>query len=317
MTTSAPLVSVIIAAYEAADTLERCVASVLAQTHENLEIIIIDDKSTDRTVQVAESLLNQDTRIKLVKKEKNSGPGATRNKGLDIAQGEWIMIVDSDDTITPERTEKMLTAARNYNADIVFDNLLYIPIGKDETTGYAYLPDQCGAFGDLPFETYIISNSSVYPLKNLGFLKPFFTRKLLSENNIRYDETLKVGEDSLLIFDIFAAGATAYLIEDKGYHYYKSKNSISAVFDADRIKSLRDAFQGCYERNEDNLTYDQREAFKDLVKDLDMRLNAKLKFGDMKFGEILSAFKAFLKQKQERTYLYREFRHRMKKLILG
>ena len=90
------LVSVIIPAYNAADVLERCVRSVLAQTYARFEVLLVDDGSRDGTPELADALAREDGRVRVVHKE-NGGVSSARNAGLDEARGEWLTFVDADD----------------------------------------------------------------------------------------------------------------------------------------------------------------------------------------------------------------------------
>ena len=112
-----PLISIIVPAYNIAEYLPRCLDSILNQTYNNLEIIVISDGSTDGTNQVIENYAAQDSRIVPVFKE-NTGVSDTRNRGLDIAKGEYIGFVDGDDFIEPEMYERLLKNAIEYDADI-------------------------------------------------------------------------------------------------------------------------------------------------------------------------------------------------------
>ena len=182
-TNGTPEFSIILAAYNAAETLERCIKSIQAQTLQNFEIVICDDKSGDNTLALARNLAQQEGRIKIIEKSENSGPAGARNAALDQAAGEWIVIVDSDDSIAPQRLEKMKEAAENNAAEIVFDNLVYHPAGG--AGEYPYLPHTLTIFGPLSFETYAASSTVNNPLPNLGFLKPMIRREVLEKNAIR------------------------------------------------------------------------------------------------------------------------------------
>ncbi len=308
-----PEFSVIVAAYNAADTLEHCIKSIQAQTVRDIEIIIADDKSQDGTLALARKLSQDDKRIIVIEKSENSGPAGARNAALEAATGEWIVVVDSDDGIDPARLEKMREAAVQNDADIVFDNLVYHPVGNAQE--YAYLPDTLTIFGNLPFETYAASSTVSNPLPNLGFLKPVLRRSLLEQNGIRYDENLRIGEDSLLIFSLFATGAKAWLMREPFYHYYKNKNSISAVFDAEKIRKMAEALKIFLTKNGRILKPQDRSAVESLEKDLRLRLKAREVFGDMSFASLRETCALAYKDREIRTYLYRELRQQIKKII--
>ncbi|CAN5539254.1 glycosyltransferase family 2 protein [soil metagenome] len=99
---SAPKFSIIMAAYQRAHTLPRALASVLAQTTSNWEVVVVDDGSTDATEAIVSALAATDTRIRYVKHERNRGVTAAKNTGFDHARGEWLMTLDSDDEIVPQ-----------------------------------------------------------------------------------------------------------------------------------------------------------------------------------------------------------------------
>lgn len=112
------LISVIIPVYKVEEYLDECVASVIAQTYSNLEIILVDDGSPDNCPQMCDVWAERDNRIKVIHK-KNGGLSNARNVGIDAASGKYIAFVDSDDYIKPEMMEKLLTELMRTDADIV------------------------------------------------------------------------------------------------------------------------------------------------------------------------------------------------------
>lgn len=112
-----PLISVIIACYNIAEYIGRCLDSVLAQTYENLEIIVVDDGSTDDSGAICDKYATDDSRIKVIHKE-NQGLGPARNSGMKIATGEYIAFVDGDDFIEPYMYECMMASIKNYNVQL-------------------------------------------------------------------------------------------------------------------------------------------------------------------------------------------------------
>ena len=109
-------VSVVVPIYNTGKYLEKCINSIRNQTYKNLEIILIDDGSTDDSKIICEKYSKVDSRIKFFSKE-NSGVSSTRNVGIDIATGQYILFVDSDDFIEIEMIEIMLDDIKNYNAE--------------------------------------------------------------------------------------------------------------------------------------------------------------------------------------------------------
>ena len=115
-----PLVSVIMPAYNAAPFIEEAIASVIAQTVADWELIVIDDCSTDDTVQIVSAFARQDPRIQLLTNAVNMGVAKTRNRGLDLCRGQYVALLDSDDCWKPRFLEKMLARAEQTGADIIY-----------------------------------------------------------------------------------------------------------------------------------------------------------------------------------------------------
>lgn len=112
------LISVIVPIYNVENYLVRCIESILSQSYEKLEIILVNDGSTDNSAEICKKYLKIDDRLRLVTK-KNGGLSSARNKGLEYASGEYVAFVDSDDWIEKEMFEVMINIAKNENADIV------------------------------------------------------------------------------------------------------------------------------------------------------------------------------------------------------
>ncbi len=115
-----PLVSVIMPAYNAERYIEEAIASVLSQTVADLELIVIDDTSTDRTGQLIREFAEKDSRVRPFFNEKNMGVARTRNRGLSLCRGSYVALLDSDDYWKPQMLEKMIRRAEETGADIIY-----------------------------------------------------------------------------------------------------------------------------------------------------------------------------------------------------
>lgn len=112
-----PLISIIVPVYQVKEYLDECVESLLAQTYTNLELLLVDDGSTDGSGEICDRYAVKDDRVRVVHQE-NQGPSAARNAGLDCAKGKYVAFVDSDDIVLPDFIEVLYELMRNYQADI-------------------------------------------------------------------------------------------------------------------------------------------------------------------------------------------------------
>lgn len=117
-----PLISVIVPVYKVEDYLEECVDSIRNQTYDNLEIILVDDGSPDRSGEICDRLATQDSRIKVIHKE-NGGLSSARNAGLDVATGEYVSFIDSDDWIRLDMYQRLMDLMQQHHAQIAAGGL--------------------------------------------------------------------------------------------------------------------------------------------------------------------------------------------------
>lgn len=115
-----PLLTIAVAVYNTAKYLRECMDSVVNQTYPNLEIICVNDCSTDNSLEILEEYAANDKRIKIITNEKNLGLGVVRNIGMDAAHGEYILFIDSDDWLNLTACEKLISKAKENDSDVVF-----------------------------------------------------------------------------------------------------------------------------------------------------------------------------------------------------
>ena len=118
------LISIIVPIYNVQKYLDRCMKTLLNQTYRNIEIILVDDESPDECSKMCEEYAQIDQRVKVIHK-KNGGLGFARNSGLEIAQGKYIIFVDSDDYVTENMCHLLYEAAKKYEADVVYGGIFY------------------------------------------------------------------------------------------------------------------------------------------------------------------------------------------------
>lgn len=212
-------ISVIIPAYNIEKEIERCVNSVLAQSVYNIEVIIVNDGSTDRTLDILYRLEKQDKRVRLIDKI-NEGVSKARLSGVEIATGEWVGFVDGDDYIEPDMYERLLSNAEKYQADISHCGYqMVFPSRVDYyyNTGTIIEQDNVKGLKDL------LSGSFVEPgVWNKLFRKKLF-HKLLSNDCM--DLSIKNTEDLLMNYYLFKEAKASVYEDFCPYHYIVRANS--------------------------------------------------------------------------------------------
>jgi teichuronic acid biosynthesis glycosyltransferase TuaG len=158
-----PLISIIMPAYNAERYIAESIRSVLAQTYQNWELIIVDDGSTDRTAEIAQSFVLADSRVKYIFQQ-NTKVAAARNRGIGKAAGDLIAFLDSDDLWMPEKLERQEAAMRDGNMDVVFCSG-FIFTGDDTTDESTPYPSIKGKFdGAAMFKLLLVEVANRIPV---------------------------------------------------------------------------------------------------------------------------------------------------------
>jgi glycosyltransferase involved in cell wall biosynthesis len=235
-----PRVSVIICAYNSAHYIGRAIASARAQTEPDIEIIIVDDASTDGLHALVTPLLRDDPRVRLIQRCANGGPAAARNSGLAAARGEWIAPLDSDDAFAPDRLATLIALAETTHSDMCADNLMIE--GTDDDDWVPMIPPELArADRHLGLAEFIERNrrNPETQLLNFGFLKPIFRRRFLERHGLAYDAALRFGEDFRLYIECLRAGARWWMTQRAHYHYVLREGSartMQSSADLDRLR---------------------------------------------------------------------------------
>lgn len=205
------LISIIMPAYNAEKTLARAVCSVLAQTYPHYELIIIDDRSQDGTLAMAEEFAARDGRIRVISNEENSGASMTRHRGVKNARGEWLAFLDSDDAWAADKLEKQMALQNKLNAQLIFTGSAFMD--QDGTTkGWImHVPEKIGYRKLL--KQNLVSNSSVLIRKNC-----YLEHEVVGDN---------FHEDFVCWLRLLRSGQIAYGIDEPLLIYRLSPNSKS------------------------------------------------------------------------------------------
>ncbi len=232
--------SVVIPAFNAAEYIEAAVASATTQELDGLEVIVVDDCSTDDTRDRVGRIAARDPRVSVVALPVNGGPSAARNTGIAAAHGTWIALLDADDTFLPGRLATLIELGETQGADLVADNLLLV----DEDDG-SEVPMMPPGFLAAPRAIDVVEfiarnvSSPGAPRTNFGFLKPLMRRSFLLEHGIRYDEHVRFAEDFALYVECLRAGARWWLHPTPMYRYRVRQGSLTNVQTTDDLDRLR------------------------------------------------------------------------------
>jgi len=218
-----PKVSIIIPFYNAMNYLEDCVNSVAAQTLSHIEIILIDDGSTDLSAKIADDFAHTDIRIKVIH-QSNSGVSAARNAGLDAATGEYIGFIDADDIAVASMYESLYQTAVEHQVDIVGSGFIKFGVLTDS---------EIKVDSPLEKEKVLVKQDiidSAVHMHSSGcfcFIWRFlYSAKLVNGKHIRFDDTIKIGEDTLFCMECFFNAQTAYIISSALYKYRIHPDSV-------------------------------------------------------------------------------------------
>ena len=251
------LVSIIIPTFNTEKYIYKCIQSALNQSYTDFEIIVVDDCSTDNSLEVVSAF--NDPRIRVYRNEKNSGPSYSRNRAIQMAKGEFIAILDSDDWWDPKRLEIMMDFINEKDVDMLFDDLLYIRDGENEpyTTYYKFKSLTIDQAHQVTPEYFINSD--------LGILKAIIRRRLINDYSIYYDESIKYGEDFIFYLEILTKTRKVWILKE-GYYYYLSREE-------SLVKNLYNLAEECFNATDEILKHPKSELTPELVRALEKRKN--------------------------------------------
>jgi len=230
-------VSIIVPAFNCQDSIGTAIASAQQQSERDIEILVIDDASCDGTYERVLGLAALDPRIRALRAEENGGPGAARNIGLTRATGEWVALLDSDDSYRPERIARLCELGDRTGADLVADNLLLCSGDKAQVDQALIPPERLSDdrwLGAVEFVEGNLGDGS-RTRHSLGFLKPVMRRGFLERTALRYDE-IRFSEDFLFYLKCLLRGASWFITPTAMYCYTVRETSLTdSVSDADLL----------------------------------------------------------------------------------
>lgn len=219
------LVSIIVPAYNVEKYIEKCLSSILCQTYTNIEVIVVDDGSTDNTGQLIDNISQQDSRIRVIHK-KNAGVSAARNNGIEMSTGDYLVFVDADDYLAQDYVEYMLSLVKASGADFCLSKCCYTKRGEKQTErDYVEILQPEDA-------TALLLSPDVI----VGCWNKIFKRSLIVDNNIWFSTTLFYGEGLNFITTVSQI-TKAVCVGNRKVYYYRRNNETSATakFDINKL----------------------------------------------------------------------------------
>lgn len=247
------LVSVVIPIYKVEQYLDRCVESVVNQSHSELQIILVDDGSPDNCPQMCEEWKKKDSRIEVFHKE-NAGLGMARNSGLDLAKGKYVTFVDSDDYIALDTIEKLCRLAKENDSDVCYYGCIDVVDGEEHTKQppkkLHYRDEEVqrefgmSLVGNLPEDGRSIFSgaSACYAFYKTSFLK---------KNNIRFNSEKEkyISEDLMFNVNVCSYAKILDILPESLYYYIiRKSDSLRSTYRPERFEMMKVMYQALLEK---------------------------------------------------------------------
>ena len=214
------MVSMIVPVYNSEKTLSRCIDSILNQTYRDFELILLNDGSTDTSGEICDAYAKRDSRVRVVHKE-NTGVSDTRNRGIDLARGEYLQFLDSDDWITPDATALFVRTATEQQCDMVISQF-YRVIGEHVSQKGAI--DEDGLMDRSTYANHMMQKPADF---YYGVLcNKFYKRSIITEHRLRMDQSISWCEDFMFNLEYVRHTQTIYAMKVPVYYYVKTKGSL-------------------------------------------------------------------------------------------
>lgn len=246
-------ISAVVPLYNAKNYVKLTIDSILNQTHKSVEIVIVDDCSTDGSLDFCRELYGHDERVKFLQQPHNMGPGAARNAGIRSATGEYVALIDSDDEILPDTFSKMLETAKKFNADIVNNTQFMFPLPNEEgKIPLQLISDDVDLFPLGPEHNFysgvtllsddLASRFEKWLARQIRWsvCSKIFRRKFILDNGICFAD-MKLAEDMVFCFECLFKSKNYVVLPGGGYVYRILDTSLSRgkKSSANVIKALK------------------------------------------------------------------------------
>lgn len=220
------LVSIIIPVYNGEKHIKNCLEQVLKQTYKNIEVIVINDGSTDSTESILKKVSKNDYRIKVINK-KNTGVSDTRNIGISISNGKYILFLDSDDSFELDAIEKIMKKKNNLDIDMLIYGFT-VKGSKNRLNDTQVLKKMENSFGNKKeiIKSIISTNNNIY-----GYIwRALYSKSLLVNNNIKFPIDIKISEDYMFFLNAIYNSKNILIDSNEYYIYNLNESSMSTKY---------------------------------------------------------------------------------------
>lgn len=214
-------ISVIVPVYNTEKYLKKCLESIINQSLKEIEIIIVNDCSTDNSLKIIKKYIEKDKRIILIDKVKNEGVSSARNSGINIAKGKYILFIDSDDWIERNCLKEMYEIAEKSKSDIVISDFYF----DYEGVKIFYYSDQYGETGSILKNKKVIENLTKN--SSASVWNKLVKREIYLKNNIRFPEETSMGEDLFVVVSLFYFSEKIVKLNRAYLHYIQNVNGLT------------------------------------------------------------------------------------------
>lgn len=260
-------VSIIIPVFNAEETVEKCLSSLLQGSYRNIEVIIVNDCSTDNSRRICSTVCESDSRVVVIDNKHNFGVSKTRNIGLEKATGKYIMFLDSDDWVENNYVEVHITAIREYDVSMVVSGYVNEDLcGTGITEHFGFKKEESEipvAFSDVAIEIY--HQRLLQQLWN-----KIFIAEIIKKNYLVFDETISIGEDFRFILSYVQNAKDRNLVKLNGYPYHYMRinkhslmNSVGKESVEEQLYNLRKLYEliGISDDEINRKISDERQAY--------------------------------------------------------
>ena len=241
-------VSIVVPCYNVDKYLDRCLNSIVNQTLREVEIILVDDKSPGIVPVMCDEWAKRDSRIKVVHKDCNEGLGFARNSGLEVANGEYVAFVDSDDFVELNMYERLYSEAKCSDADVVFSNFF-----TEGQSGVWHVSNEVRGrkeWDNDSINDFVLDMIASRPTDNferkyqMSVWHSIYRKSIIDENIIRFHSEREVcSEDFPFQIDFLLKAKKIVFLPDAFYHYCCNELSLTSTFNPDKFRRIRNLYE--------------------------------------------------------------------------